>query len=141
MGVEWTAQAKQFIKNREYRYISPVFGYNKQTGEITVLQHAALVNHPAIDGMRDVSELIAARHQLYSPIQLTEDEQTACALMGLAEAEYLKTKIQSQNAHYVPHLMAAKTYHGLTDIELSVCEKMGINAKEFMATKVKNTAQ
>lgn len=55
--VEWTAKAKQLIKDKEYRYISPVFSYNKQTGEVVSLKHIAITNDPAIDGMQDLIAL------------------------------------------------------------------------------------
>jgi phage I-like protein len=51
--VRWTERASAAIKAGEYRYISPVFGTEKN-GEIKpVMFPAALTNHPAIDGMAD----------------------------------------------------------------------------------------
>lgn len=53
--VEWTARAKNFIKNGEYRYISPVFGFDPKTGAVTSLHSAALTNNPALDGMMEAA--------------------------------------------------------------------------------------
>ena len=53
--VEWTAKARDFIKNGEYRYISPVFSFDPQTGAITRLHSAALTNNPALDGMMEAA--------------------------------------------------------------------------------------
>ncbi|PIQ96068.1 MAG: hypothetical protein COV67_11565 [Nitrospinae bacterium CG11_big_fil_rev_8_21_14_0_20_56_8] len=52
--VEWTDRAAEYIRNREYRYLSPVFLSRKAEGETGLpgeLHSAALTNDPAIDGM------------------------------------------------------------------------------------------
>lgn len=59
--VEWTARARQMIEAGEYRFISPVFTSRKADDGVVELLHAALVNNPALDGMADVAERIAAR--------------------------------------------------------------------------------
>lgn len=58
--VEWTAHAKARIAAGEYRYISPVITYDDD-GNVTGLQLAALVNHPALIGMEPVLAELAAR--------------------------------------------------------------------------------
>ncbi|SDX88506.1 phage protease [Nitrosomonas halophila] len=55
IDVEWTARASQMIESGEYRYISPVFTYDKQTGAVKRLLNAALTNNPALDGMDAVA--------------------------------------------------------------------------------------
>lgn len=59
-AVRWTGQARAYILAREYKYLSPVFAYNRQTGEVLQLLHVALTNTPGIDGMADVVETAAA---------------------------------------------------------------------------------
>lgn len=59
--VEWTAKASAMIDAREYRFISPVFGYDSKTGAVIQLHHAALVNNPALDGMQELAGLAAAK--------------------------------------------------------------------------------
>jgi len=49
--VEWTDRAKQYLKNREYRYLSPVFLKRLSDNKVVRLLNAALTNQPAIDGM------------------------------------------------------------------------------------------
>ena len=51
VGVEWTERARQYIANREYRYLSPVFMVRKSDGRVTELINVALTNQPNIDGM------------------------------------------------------------------------------------------
>ncbi len=54
-GVEWTANAAAMIAAGEYRYLSPVFEYNRQTGEVAAVRMAALTNNPGLDGMSAVA--------------------------------------------------------------------------------------
>lgn len=53
--VQWTAAATAAIQAREYRYISPVLTFDPATGAVTGLLMAALVNHPALDGLTDLA--------------------------------------------------------------------------------------
>ena len=56
-NVEWTESAALAIQNKEYRYISPVIAYDQKTGVVTKVLMAALVNNPALDGMKDLTAL------------------------------------------------------------------------------------
>ncbi len=47
--VKWTAKAAEMIAADQYRYLSPVFTYDKMTGEPSDLLNVALTNFPAID--------------------------------------------------------------------------------------------
>lgn len=49
--VEWTDRARRYLKNREYRYMSPVFLKRLSDGKVVRLLSAAITNQPAIDGM------------------------------------------------------------------------------------------
>lgn len=68
--VTWTERARELIKNGEYRFISPVFGYDSSTGAITYFIHAALTNDPGLDGMSAVT--LAAASRLAATHQPTE---------------------------------------------------------------------
>lgn len=52
--VEWTPRAVDYLRNREYRYLSPVFLKTVSDGRVVKLINAALTNQPAIDGMEPV---------------------------------------------------------------------------------------
>ncbi|EWH09856.1 I protein [Catenovulum agarivorans DS-2] len=58
---KWTERAQAFLKNGEYRYISAVFPYDKQTGEPTEIRMAALTNYPGLDGMDAIAALAAEK--------------------------------------------------------------------------------
>lgn len=49
--VEWTAKATEYLKNKEYRYLSPVVLVRKRDQKATAIHSVALTNTPAIDGM------------------------------------------------------------------------------------------
>ncbi len=52
--VEWTREAAQKLKDRQYRYLSPVALVRKSDRRIVGLHSVALTNKPAIVGMRPV---------------------------------------------------------------------------------------
>ena len=45
--IEWTPRAADLLKNKEYRYISPVFEHSKDN-EVECILRAALTNNPAL---------------------------------------------------------------------------------------------
>ncbi|QUN06436.1 phage protease [Shewanella yunxiaonensis] len=55
--ITWTARAVEYIRGGEYRYISAVFSYDKETGRPIALLHIALTNNPALDGLKAVAAL------------------------------------------------------------------------------------
>ncbi|ELW9538399.1 phage protease [Acinetobacter baumannii] len=61
---EWLDKAKAFIESGEYKYLSPVFFYNKQ-GEILALINVALTNNPALDQLPE-AKLAAAAQQFFA---------------------------------------------------------------------------
>lgn len=85
-AIAWTASAKTAIEADEYRYLSPVFPYDAETGAVLDLLHVALTNTPAID--TGVAELAAARmapttedsHQEDDPVK----REDLIKLLGLA---------------------------------------------------------
>ncbi len=53
--VAWTDAARAHILADEYRYISPLFTFDPETGAVLSLVNAALTNNPALDGMAAVA--------------------------------------------------------------------------------------
>lgn len=58
--VELTARARGLIDAREYRYFSPVFTFDRKSGEVLEILMGALTNNPAIDGMEPLTLRAAA---------------------------------------------------------------------------------
>lgn len=50
--VEWTAQGGEYLKNKEYRYFSPVLRLDPETRRPTALLHLGLTNTPAINRLK-----------------------------------------------------------------------------------------
>lgn len=62
--VEWTGKAKDFIANKEYKYLSPVIFVSKTDKRVQLLHSAALTNDPAIDGMVPLANKLIANTNL-----------------------------------------------------------------------------
>ncbi|MGL4708060.1 MAG: phage protease [Aeromonas veronii] len=86
IAVDWTDPAKAHIAAREYRYISPVFSYDRETGAVLNLLHVALTNYPAIDGMDALVASAAARFMAdeASPKEKVMNREQLIALLGLS---------------------------------------------------------
>ncbi len=56
--VEWTPQAQEYLRNREYRYFSPVLQLDPDRRKPVALLQVALTNVPAMKGL----EPLVARH-------------------------------------------------------------------------------
>lgn len=85
--VTWTAAAKAAIDADSYRYLSPVFPYDADTGAVLDLLHVALTNTPAIDTA--ITELAAARagrgaSEATTSKENTVDREKLIAQLGLA---------------------------------------------------------
>ena len=80
--VDWTPNAQKAIDQKEYRYLSPVIMYNKQTGEVLDILMAAVTNFAAIDGMAD----LAAAHFDFSLNTHKEDHPVNEILLAILKA-------------------------------------------------------
>jgi phage I-like protein len=106
-GVEWTASASAAIEAKEYRYISPVLKYNKQTGDVTGLVMAALVNYPAIDGLTDLaaakfnltnSDEETMNPELLKLLGLKDDADDAAVLSAATALQTASTQVAALSA-------------------------------------------
>jgi phage I-like protein len=59
VGVKWTAKAMQMLAAGEYRYISPVFTFSKENGQVERLLSLGLTNNPGLNGLTDLTQLAA----------------------------------------------------------------------------------
>ncbi|MDI3260049.1 MAG: phage protease [Sinobacteraceae bacterium] len=97
---EWTDRARQMIAAKEYRFISPVFGYDADTGDILALHSAALTNVPALDGMREVYARAAATLGYRDTTQEADmpDVKTALGLPEDAEESAVVQAVEALKA-------------------------------------------
>lgn len=96
--VEWTGKAKDFISNKEYKYLSPVIFVSQSDKRVQLLHSAALTNDPAIDGMVPLANKLIANTNLNDNEEennnMDELKQIAVAL-GLDENATLEQIIQA----------------------------------------------
>ncbi|MDF1583888.1 MAG: phage protease [Methyloprofundus sp.] len=81
-NVQWTAASKAHFAVNKYRYISPLFTYDSQSGAVTRLISVALTDNPAIKNMQAIE--LAAASFLTSQPKENSMRQQLLALFGLA---------------------------------------------------------
>jgi phage I-like protein len=91
--IEWTERAKQYIANREYRYVSPVFLKRVSDNRVIRLINVALTNQPNIDGMvplanklgfeGDTNTKEATMKELWKLLGLSEDAKEEAAVAAV----------------------------------------------------------
>jgi hypothetical protein len=133
--VRWTAAAANMIRNGEYRYLSPVFAYERPAGRITSLESASLTNLPALDGMATVA-LRKDSTLLYDlTIDLTEDDIDVCKTLNLDPVQFAREVIpRRRTAEEVKKTMALNK-PGLDKRELKICELLGMTPEAFARQK------
>lgn len=75
--VEWTQKGREYIANKEYRYLSPVVLVRKADQHAAVFHSAALTNTPAITGMFAIINSDA--------LSIEEEEEPRMELSALIE--------------------------------------------------------
>lgn len=104
--VRWTANAAAMIKAGEYRYISPVFAYDTETGVIQALASAALVNTPGLDGLTDLSVALAALSLTFPTPEKDVPMKLILAALGLAVTATEDEALVALNALKATHTVA-----------------------------------
>lgn len=110
--VEWTPKAQEYIKNKEYKYLSPVVLVRKSDQKAVILHSVALTNTPAIDGMfaivnsinlddfeeggKDMDLLKKLAALLGLPEDATEEQVMQAIQAATGEVEKLKEEAKKQ---------------------------------------------
>ena len=138
-SVEWTDKARAHIRAGEYRYISPVFAFDRQSGAVLRLICAALTNHPALDGMDAASATFTPYEeppmkQILAALGLPEtaDEAAALAALTTLRQERDSAKAQAEAAPDPQKFVAMATF--------SAVQKEAAQLRDEVA-KLKNEAQ
>ena len=147
VGVEWNAAALTAIIDKTYRYISPVLGYDKSTGEVTSVLMAALTNYPAIDNLNDLAAAAAEiflttedssmdellerlRYLLNLPISATADDI-------VAELDKLKNQITGGDGSTVG---LSALLSGLVSEKTALSSQLAAASTEVAALSAKVTS-
>ena len=83
--VKWTDKAGEYLRNREYRYLSPVVLVRKSDRRAVAVQSVALTNTPAIDGMFPVVNSLTGDDDNEEPKEEKMDIKELRVLLGLDE--------------------------------------------------------
>lgn len=104
----WTARAKNFLDAEEYKYISPVFDYDK-TGKPTRLRHIALTNDPGLDFQPGLQAALSAKFSAATTNQENEMPELLKKLLAALKLNEDATEEQALAALTQIQTDAAKT--------------------------------
>ena len=85
VDARWTEKAKAHIEQGEYRYVSPVFTYDPDTGAVLRILNVAITNDPAIDGMVELEVAAAAKFLSDTPTEDHTMNEQLLSLLGLTK--------------------------------------------------------
>lgn len=128
--VDWTDAAKASIAAKEYRYISPVILSDEDTGEVTGVLLAALVNHPALLGMEPVVAQLAT--QFTSPTDPNHQEPPMNLLAALIAA--LGITAEAKDADVIAAVAALKAQAAKPPVPTALSAALGLQAGVDEAT-------
>lgn len=110
-AIDWTPRAAQMIAGGEYAYLSPVFLYSPDDGEVLLLRHVALTNAPALDlpqvALRAEEEIdfsteeeppMTLLQQLLASLGLAKETSEADALTAVAALKAKADQVDGLNA-------------------------------------------
>ncbi|MBN1830284.1 MAG: hypothetical protein JW884_14220 [Deltaproteobacteria bacterium] len=123
--VEWTDRAKEYLKNREYRYFSPVMWIREGDNVVVQIENVALTNYPRINNL----EPIMAKLELESSCQGQKEE--VVMLKKIREMLGLSVDAADDKVHEAVALVMLKN----ADLETKLAEAKAVKVvacKEVM---------
>ena len=124
-AVEWTPRGAEYLKNKEYRYLSPVVNVRKTDNRAIGLHSLALTNTPAIENMTPI-----VNSDNFEGGQKYMDMQKLAALLGLgpdATEEQITEALQAMAAEN-KSLKEGQQTGEVTVANKAVCELLGLKA-------------
>lgn len=79
----WTDRARDFIANKEYRFLSAVFPYDETSGQPLWIHSIALTNDPGLDGLHPLASLKAGS---LNPTFTTQEKTMDPILVAILKA-------------------------------------------------------
>lgn len=83
--VEWTDKAKNYLQNKEYKYLSPVVLIRKKDRRASQLHSVALTNIPAINGMTPIINSM----KLPLKTELNAIQKKICRMLNISEIDFI----------------------------------------------------
>lgn len=125
--VEWTPRGAEYLKNREYRYLSPVVNVRKADNKATGLHSLALTNTPAIEGMTPI-----VNSANFEGGQNNMDMKKLAELLGLGEDATEEQIVKALEACIAENKALKEEKQPPADDNMvankAVCELLGLKA-------------
>lgn len=83
---DWTPRAAAMIRDREYRYLSPLFSYDQASGRVLDLVSLGLVNQAGLDNLTDLAALAALKHPALDDEETSMIPKPLLAALSVAES-------------------------------------------------------
>lgn len=139
--VEWNPKAQEYLKNREYRYCSPVLDARYGDKKAIRLHSVALTNSPAIDGMYSIVNSLDFNEQEDEGDDNMDILKEIAKLLGLSEnateeqiLEAIKTLANlKESSKEQDELVVNKTIGALLEVDENA--KTEVVAAKIMALK------
>ena len=86
--VKWSATAKDYLKNREYRYFSPVYSIRKSDRRIIALHSVALTNAPKTNQLKPL--VAKENYTTENRFAIDENQRKINKMLGVSDEDFLK---------------------------------------------------
>lgn len=96
--VEWTERARNYIKNKEYKYLSPVVLVRDSDRKVLRIHSIALTNTPAIKGTKPIVNSLKPSADHFN--ELNETEKQICKMLNLDEFDFITYGIYKGEGKY-----------------------------------------
>jgi len=125
--VEWTARGAEYLRNREYRYLSPVINVRKSDNKVIGLHSLALTNTPAIEGMAPI-----VNSETFEGGETPMDYKQLAELLGLGEDAAEEQILEAVKACLAENKSLKEGQQPPADDKVvankTVCELLGLKA-------------
>ena len=106
--VEWTDKGKAHVAAREYRYVSPVYYYEQDTGEIIALESVALTNIPNLTGLKALAAREPGMNLCTGDITMSF-LKTMASVLGVTDAEPTEAAVETAARRVMADVGAMKS--------------------------------
>ena len=125
--VEWTERGAEYLKNKEYRYLSPVVNVRRSDNKAIGLHSLALTNTPAIEGM---TPIVNSQNFEGGSINMEFIKKLA-EMLGLGEDATEEQVLESLKACLAENKSLKDAQQPSNDVVIAnkaVCELLGLKA-------------
>lgn len=134
---KWNDEARELIKNKQYKYISPVFVFNSKDavsgkGIGTTLQSIALTNTPFLT---ELGEISCKENQFNKGDKMSQNAKVPNSDGQTNELQEKLAELEAQNAELVKENEELKTK--VAELEAKISELEGENAEELVENSIK----